>query len=302
MIRDIIKIDRDKCNGCGVCVPNCHEGALQMIDSKATLVSELMCDGLGACVGHCPEGAITIERREAEQYDEIRVIKQMIPQGLNVVIAHLTHLKEHNEVAYLKEAVGYLKIHEGELGFDLSDVVRKVHPVAINKTHHTDAPEHKHVSRHIHTSACPSAKPVSLVTNEINAFEASEFPSELQQWPVQLHLINPVASYFNNADLLIAADCSAYTYGGFHQKFLRGRKLIIACPKLDTGTDTYVDKISTLIDQANINTITVLVMEVPCCSGLMQIVRKAQNNTTRKVPVKLITISIKGQILSDEWV
>jgi len=203
MIRDILKIDEDLCTGCGLCVPNCHEGALQIIDGKARLVSELMCDGLGACIGYCPEGAITIEKREAEPYNETRVIENI---------------------------------------------------------------------------------------------------SELRHWPVQMHLINPNASYFRNSDLLVAADCVAYSTGGFHSRFLKGKSLVIACPKLDQNTEIYIEKLKTLIVNAGVNTITVMMMEVPCCSGLLRMIKAAGLQANRKVPVKQIIIGLKGEILKEEWI
>jgi ferredoxin len=203
MKRDILKIDEELCNGCGQCVPNCHEGALQVIDGKVRLVSELMCDGLGACIGHCPEGAITIETREAEQYNEARVTEQA---------------------------------------------------------------------------------------------------SELRQWPVQMHLVNPNAPYFRNADLLLAADCVAFSLGAFHSKHLKGKSLAIACPKLDQGTDSYIEKLTSMIDIAKVNTITVMMMEVPCCGGLLQMVKTALINAARKVPLKKMIIGISGDVLLEEWV
>ena len=127
MIREIVTIDDDKCNGCGACVPACHEGALQMIDGKARLVSDLMCDGLGACLGHCPMGAITIEKREAEPYDEFKVMQIMVEKGKNTVVAHLKHLKEHNETKYLKEGVQFLEQNSGKLGFSVKEVLHEVH-------------------------------------------------------------------------------------------------------------------------------------------------------------------------------
>ena len=127
MKRDILKIDEELCNGCGQCVPNCHEGALQVIDGKVRLVSELMCDGLGACIGHCPEGAITIEKREAEPYNETKVMEQMISKGKNTITAHLKHLKDHGETGFLQEGVSYLKNNQEILGFDLMEVMHEVH-------------------------------------------------------------------------------------------------------------------------------------------------------------------------------
>jgi len=129
-----------------------------------------------------------------------------------------------------------------------------------------------------------------------------EIPSELSQWPIQLHLINPSASYFKNADLLVAADCTAFSTGNFHPKYLKGKKLIIACPKLDSGIQTYIDKIRQLIDIAKVNTITVMIMQVPCCMGLLQIVQTALDNAKSKVPLKLIVVGLEGEILQEKWV
>ena len=286
MKRDILKIDEDLCNGCGLCVPNCHEGALQVIDGKVRLVSELMCDGLGACIGHCPEGAITIENREAELYNETKVMEQMICKGRNTIIAHLRHLKEHGETEYLREGVKFLNENRMKLAFSLDDVLAEVH-------------SHSHSG---HTSACPGSKTMVIEKPLSSTVSHEGNVSELRQWPVQMHLINPNAQYFRGADLLLAADCVAYSVGGFHNKYLRGRSLAIACPKLDHGTEIYIEKLKTMIDETGINTITVMVMEVPCCSGLLQMVKKAVNDSDRKVPVKLMVAGIAGEILKEEWV
>ncbi len=303
MKRDILKIDEELCNGCGLCVPNCHEGALQVIDAKVRLVSELMCDGLGACIGHCPEGAITIENREAEPYNETRVMEQMKDKGKNTVIAHLTHLKEHGEKGYLQEGVSYLKTHRAELNFNVDEVMSTVHnhgearqiPLAVNT----------HSHQHGHNGGdCPGAKTMVIEKPDNNNSEnaATSQPSELRQWPVQMHLLNPEASYFRNADLLLAADCVAYSMGGFHSKHLKGRSLAIACPKLDHGTDSYIEKLTIIIDSAKVNTITVMMMEVPCCGGLLQMVMAALSQASRKVPVKRMIVGIKGEVLQEEWV
>lgn len=296
MIREIIKIDEELCNGCGQCVPNCHEGALQIIDGKARLVSELMCDGLGACLGHCPEGALEIEKREADEYDETIVIQQMIPKGANTVIAHLKHLKDHNEIAFLKEAVGYLKANEETIELDIPAIISAVH---------NSQPEAPAASGGC-GGGCPGSAPVSF---EKPAFmmapQAAPKPggqSELQQWPVQMHLINPAASYFKGSDLLIAADCTAFAHGDFHGSFIKGKKLVIACPKLDQGKEIYLEKIIRLIDESRVNTITVAIMEVPCCGGLSHLVQMATERAQRKVPVKEVVIGIRGDIISEEWV
>ena len=239
MKRDILKIDEELCNGCGQCVPNCHEGALQVIDGKVRMVSELMCDGLGACIGHCPEGAITIETREAEPYNETLVMEQI-----------RTHVHGHDG------------------------------------------------------GGCPGSRTMVIEKPDTvnNSLVLADQPSELRQWPVQMHLVNPNASYFRGSDLLLAADCVAFSMGGFHSKHLKGKSLAIACPKLDHNTEVYVEKLTAMIDAAKINTITVMMMEVPCCGGLLQMVRAALANTSRKVPVRKMIVGISGEVLQEEWV
>jgi len=293
MIREIIKIDEDLCNGCGVCVPNCHEGALQIIDGKARLISELMCDGLGACIGHCPEGAITIEKREADAYDEITTISQMVKQGKATMFAHLKHLQDHNETGYLQQALGFIKANHEAMPFEISEVHELLH----------GAREEQTSGGGCATGGCPGSAPMAFDAGGLKmAAPAAEVPSELTQWPVQMHLINPAASYFQGADLLVAADCAGFAYGNFHNDFIKGRKMVIACPKLDQGTDIYVQKLVKLIDESRVNTITVVIMEVPCCGGLSQMVKMATQMASRKVPVKEVVIGIKGDVLSEEWV
>lgn len=292
MIREIVKIDEDLCNGCGLCVPNCHEGALQIIDGKARLISDLMCDGLGACLGHCPEGAITIEKREAQAYNETEVMKEMVTKGKNTVVAHLRHLREHNETGFLQEGMAYLKQNRNTLGFDLEEVIDEVHG---NKPKAQDG---------CATGGCPGSKTVVFdAPKDFKLAQPSqEQPSALRQWPVQLHLINPNAPYFKNADLLVAADCTAFSLGNFHDKWLKNKSLVIACPKLDHGAESYINKLAMLIDDAKVNTITVMMMEVPCCGGLLNMVREAKQMTYRNVPVKAIVVGIKGDIISEDWV
>ena len=261
MKRDILKIDEDLCNGCGQCVPNCHEGALQVIDGKVRLVSELMCDGLGACIGHCPEGAITIETREAEPYNEVKVMEQMVSKGKNTIIAHLKHLKDHGETGFLQDGVSFLKSNKDELGFDLAEVLHEVHNHGLHQGHAG--------------GGCPGSKAVVIGRNhDDNPAVSTDQPSELRQWPVQMHLLNPNAPYLRGSDLLLAADCVAFSMGNFHSKYLKGRSLAIACPKLDHGSEIYIEKLIAMIDVAKINTITVMMMEVPCCGGLLQMVRQ----------------------------
>jgi ferredoxin len=199
--RKIVKIDEAKCNGCGECIPNCQEGAIQIIDNKARLISDVFCDGLGACIGHCPWGAILIEERDAEGFDEKKV-------------------KEHVEFS------------------------------------HTE--------------------------------------SELRTWPVQIMLVPENAPYFDNADLLIAADCLPFAYADFHQDLLKGKVLLVGCPKLDDAK-IYQEKISRVLKQNNLKSVTYAHMEVPCCFGLIAIIRQAIIESGREIPFKEVIISIKGE-------
>lgn len=234
--RKIIKIDEEKCNGCGLCIPNCHEGALQIIEGKARLVSDVFCDGLGACLGHCPEGAITMEEREAVEFDQEKVDQ---------------HLK--------------------------SDCA----------------------------GGCPGSKVMDFSPKKEQAAQIEQGgrrQSQLRQWPVQLHLVPPTAPYFQGADVLLAADCVAYSLADFHKDYLAGKALAIACPKLDEGRDIYINKITSMIDQANINTLTVMIMEVPCCSSLLQIAKAGAEAAQRKIPLKLIIVGLQGNILKEEWI
>lgn len=302
MIREIVEINEDLCNGCGECVPNCHEGALQMIDGKARLISDLMCDGLGACIGHCPVGAITIEKREAEAYDEVKVMAIMVGKGKNTVIAHLTHLKDHNEFDFLREGVQYLKEHESEISFPIQEVIHTVH------NHGKAAPQQAQIHIdpspiHGHGGGCPGSKQMSFAPTGVSVDEgAISGQSQLRQWPVQLHLVNPQAPYFRSADVVLAADCVAFSLGNFHDVHLKGKSLAIACPKLDHGSDIYIAKLTSMIDDSKINTLTVMIMEVPCCGGLLQMAKQAVASATRKIPVKLIVVGIKGEILQEDWV
>jgi ferredoxin len=292
MKRKMVKIDEDICNGCGDCIPNCHEGALQVIDGKARLISDLFCDGLGACLGHCPVGAITIEEREAVPYDETAVLKEMVPKGENTVSLHLKHLQEHNETTFYNQGIEYLRSVKDALPFNLNNIEKK-----LNK-------EEQSMEHENGMCGCPGSAARAIERNNLTvvAVPTAEQQSELSQWPIQMHLINPAASYFQNADLLIAADCVAFAMGNFHSAFLKGRKVVIACPKLDSSKETYIQKFVALVNQAKINTLTVMMMEVPCCGGLLQLVQEAIQQAARKVPVKAIYVSIKGEVLQEEWV
>lgn len=301
MIRELVKIDDDLCDGCGDCVPGCHEGALQIIDGKARLISDLMCDGLGTCLGHCPTGALTIEKTEAQPYNETKVMELMVDKGTNTVIAHLKHLKEHQEFNFLKEGVRFLKENADRIDFDVNEVIGKVH----NNGKTQQQPIHVQQMAHAqHGGGCPGSQertfePEGMVMDN-SAMVSGR--SELRQWPVQMHLINPMAPYFQNADVVLAADCVAFAMGNFHQKYLKGKGLAIACPKLDQGQEVYMQKITSMIDEAQINTLTVMIMQVPCCGGLLQMAKTAWENASRKIPLKAIVVGLEGEILSEEWV
>ncbi len=300
MEREIVHIDEEKCNGCGLCVPGCHEGALQIIDGKARLVSDLMCDGLGACLGHCPQDAISIEKREAQPYNETEVIALMIQKGRNTVLAHMKHLKDHNETVYLKEAVNYMLKNEEKIDFDVKEVIREVH----NSGKKPQAVQQVAQMHHHQGGGCPGSKSMDFgnIDPDVPAAALGAQTSQLKQWPVQMHLVQPNASYFQNSDLLLAADCVAFSMGNFHQDYLKGKSLAVLCPKLDQGIDSYIEKVRMMIDDAKVNTITVMMMQVPCCSGLLHIVKAAQANANRKVPVKSIIVGLQGELLKEEWV
>ncbi len=298
MIREIVNINEELCDGCGLCVPNCHEGALQIIDEKARLISDLMCDGLGACIGHCPQGAITIEKREAQPYDEVAVIEEMVKKGKNTVLAHLKHLKDHNETDFLKQGVGFLKQNKDKIDFDVDMIISEVH----NSGNKIQIKEMEHKHEHVNHGGCPGSRAMVFEIDDNEAGNSTQQPSALSHWPVQMHLINPASGHFKGSDFLLAADCVAFTLGNFHSKLLKNKTIGIACPKLDEGADIYIQKLTSLIDDAKINTLTVTIMEVPCCGGLLQMARIAADNASRKVPVKCIVVGTQGNILREDWV
>lgn len=309
MKRTIIKIDEKLCNGCGDCVQGCHEGALQLIDGKAVMVSELYCDGLGACIGECPVGAITLEEREAEPYNEEAVMERLSTKGEGVILAHLKHLKDHGEKKLLQQGVEYLKsknikvdlsgIHgqEEKLGCGCPGSMARSWGAAGERVGHkagvTPAYE-----------ACQVPDQPRGPKSGFTAVQPQSFaqPSELRQFPVQLHLLNPQASYFQGANVLLAADCTAFAAGNFHSKFLKGKMLAIACPKLDSNTEHYMEKLGSMIDDAQIDTLTVLIMEVPCCSGLLGMAKTARDRASRNIPIKAIVLSVQGEVKSEQWI
>ncbi len=279
--RKIIKIEEEKCSGCGLCIPDCPEGALKIIDGKARLISDLFCDGLGACIGTCPEGAITIEEREAKEYVEEEVMRNITRQGKNVIKAHLEHLEEHNQRKYLKQAIDFLEERNIE-------VPLKEEPLPGGDDHMSAF------------SACPGSKMVdSREKDEKVVEETGRRQSQLRQWPIQLHLVSPAAPYYQEADVVLTADCVAYAIGDFHQDYLKGKAIAIACPKLDEGRDIYLEKIKFWLEDAKINSLTVMTMQVPCCMGLLSLAKQALQDSKRKVPIESIVVSIEGEILSE---
>lgn len=313
MKRTVIKIDEELCNGCGNCVSGCHEGALQLIDGKAVMISDLYCDGLGACIGECPVGAIELIEKETEPYNEVAVMERISPKGERVVLAHLKHLKDHGEMLWVNQGVEWLR--ERGINFDLSSIIGNSggekksaeKPVADKQ----ESPHSKDGENMM--CGCPGSMQRDFRDDNIEAGRAgssfsfaapsSQKPqSELRQWPVQLHLLNPAASYFQGADVLLASDCSAFTAGNFHEDFLKNRTLAIACPKLDSNTESYVNKLKMMFEESRINTLTILMMEVPCCGGLLVLAQKARKLSSRNVPIKAIYLSVRGELLSEEWV
>ncbi len=239
MIRKIIHIDEEKCNGCGACASACQEGAIAMVDGKARLMRDDYCDGLGNCLPACPTGAITFVEREAAAYDEAAVEK---------------HLKERAE-----KALEHVKpVHGGCPGMMARAIRRENAPA-------------------------PAA--------------TQEMPSQLSQWPVQIRLVPVNAPYFDGAKLLIAADCTAYAYANFHQKFIRGHIVLVGCPKLDDVD--YADKLTEIIRQNDIRSVTVARMEVPCCGGLERAAKTALQQSGKFIPWNVVTISTDGRILDE---
>lgn len=273
MKRKIIEINEEKCTGCGKCITGCPEGALQLIDGKARLVGELYCDGLGACIGDCPYDAISVVEREAEPYDEYKVMDNVVKGGSLVISAHLKHLKEHNQHQYVNQALEYLKQNNIEV------------------------PKEEQKAGNV-PCGCPGTMQKTLKRENLpKNTHAGPVQSQLGNWPVQLTLLNPDAPYLQNADIVIAADCTAFAYANFHQKFLTGKVLIILCPKLDSTIDIYVDKLTHIFSTKDIKSVTIVHMVVPCCSGVETIVKKAMNNAGKNIFVKDFTVSLEGELI-----
>jgi len=277
MIRKIIKIDEEKCTGCGDCIPECKEGALQIIDEKCRLVSELFCDGLGACIGHCPEGAITIEEREAEEYDEVKVIQSLLDKPRSVLKAHMKHLKDHGADEFLKQATDYLE----KIGIE--------NPIKEKADTNDEKVEFK---------GCPGSlmRFVDDNIDEEKNVEAMEHHSQLRQWPVHLHLVNPNMPVFKGKDLVVMSTCGPLASANIHEQYLKGNAVVVACPKLDY-TEPYSDKLASIFTTANTRKVIIVRMEVPCCGGLSTITEKAVNLSGRKdIQLEEHILSIDGTL------
>ncbi|MEJ2293145.1 MAG: 4Fe-4S binding protein [Candidatus Lokiarchaeota archaeon] len=238
---------------------------------KIIEINEDLCTGCGACVVSCAEGALAIIDGKA------RVVNEVFCDGLGACIGECPE--------------GALKIIEREaLEFDEEEVEKYLESIKEN------------IVKENYQCSCPSAQ--TMVFEEPDDLErlSGSNNSALRQWPIQMHLINPLAPYFKGADILLTADCVAYSLGGYHGNYLRGRSIAIACPKLDQGREGYIEKIRMWIDEAKINTLTVMMMEVPCCTGLLALAKDAANQARRKVPIKYIIVGIKGDILKEEWI
>jgi NAD-dependent dihydropyrimidine dehydrogenase PreA subunit len=258
MLRDIVIIDEDLCDGCGVCVPACHEGALRIIDGKARLMADNLCDGLGACLGHCPRGAIRVEKRDAEAFDEVAVAAAQHgapAHARNGGLPTVTAPHGGDRTAAHSAATGDL-------------------PCGCPGTHL------KQFARPAHAAAGPAAGPAL---------------SELSHWPVQLRLLPPTAPVLRGARLLIAADCVPVAYAGFHQELLRGRAVVIACPKLD-DPHGYVEKLTQIVAANQPESVTVAHMEVPCCTGILRMVWEACQDAGYAGPVESIVIGTDGVV------
>lgn len=278
MLREIIKIDEEKCDGCGACVPSCHEGAIQIIEGKARLISDLFCDGLGACIGHCPTGAITIEKREAEPYDEIKVMDIMITKPDSVIKAHLLHLFEHNEKDLLNQALEYLKSKDKKIDLDFENKG--------SEQQNQGCAGSKMINLNVLKQAAPKA--IKEAKNE----------SQLEQWPVMLHLVNPNASYFKNKELVIMSTCGPVASANVHKDYLEGRAVVVACPKLD-NTEPYIDKLSSIFSIGEISKAIVVKMEVPCCGGLSRIAMISAMRDNLSITLEEHTLSLEGELINN---
>ncbi len=278
MKRQIITIDEEKCDGCGACVTGCKEGALQIIDGKARLLSETYCDGLGACLGECPRGAISIEEREADPYSEAAVMEKLIRQPREIIAAHLDHLAGHGEKEYHAEALRFLE--ENDIQYSAEEV----------------SPNHG-----VHEKmqcGCPGSAAREIRRSGGAPGPSGRAESMLGQWPVQLHLVSPAAPYFKNAELVVMSTCAPLASANVHADYLAGRAVVVACPKLDV-TDPYINKLAEIFRINNTNRAIIVRMEVPCCGGLTRIAAVAAGQSGREgLTVEEHVLSVQGELIN----
>ncbi|WP_136797646.1 ATP-binding protein [Desulfosediminicola ganghwensis] len=253
-IRKIIKIDEELCNGCGVCVPDCAEGSLKIIDGKAKLVADNLCDGLGACLGSCPTGALQIIEREADEFDE-EAVEQFLAEEKR---------KQEKE----QPATPAATMDCGCASSHIQSFNQPIKPM----------------------SSCQTASQ----PRELSVAAADEATSSLQHWPVQIRLVPPTAPFLQNAHLLVAADCTAVAARSFQEKYLDGKAVMMGCPKFDDA-ELYIQRFTDIFQTCNLQSITVLIMEVPCCSSMNVIIDKALKRSGVDVPVKRVTLSVRGE-------
>lgn len=289
MIRKIIKIDKQACDGCGLCINACHEGAIELVDGKATLIRDDYCDGLGNCLPACPQNAISFEEREAAEFDEEAVKRHL---------ASLRHNHPHHDHHPHPQSLNEHNHHEHSCnGHSHHNGIHSHH--GHHGHHHHE--HHGHHEQHEHTlpCGCPGNQ-AELLSRPESAYKPetqAEIKSQLKQWPAQIKLVPVNASYFDKAHLLIAADCSAYAYGNFHNEFMRNKITLIGCPKLDAVD--YSEKLTAILEQNDIKSVTLTRMEVPCCGGLEHALKTALKNSGKLIPWQVVTISINGRILED---
>jgi NAD-dependent dihydropyrimidine dehydrogenase PreA subunit len=287
VLRKIVRIDAEKCNGCGLCVPSCAEGAIRIVDGKAVLAAENLCDGLGNCLGECPQGAIAIEERPAEGFDESAVQRHL---------SSASRVDGGVPCPYPSAGKGMADSHahprQPRMGMAPHGPSVGMAPEMAAAAGHAGCPGA--MARLFRRPGAPNA---AVVGAPAAAQAASSTPSQLSQWPVQLALVPASGEFWRDADVLIAADCVPFALPEFHAKLLSGRKLAIACPKLDDMTP-YVEKLAAIFSQNSIRSVTVAHMEVPCCGGIVYAVREAMDRAGRNdLPFRDVTVSIEGQVL-----
>lgn len=281
-VRTMVHIDEDKCDGCGLCVPDCAEGALQIVDGKARLVSDIYCDGLGACLGSCPQDAITMVDREADEFNEEAVNERLKDLGRDPLPGHA-----HQDAAKGEAACADDKAKDMACGC----------PGTISQSFDRPKPAPAATGT---GAGCPGSRSQSFdqPKSAPQADQSGPVASKLGNWPIQISLVPPKAPYLEGADLLIAADCAPFAYGDFHRRFMDGKVALIGCPKLD-NTQAYVEKLSVMFRDNNINSISLVYMEVPCCTGLVQLVQEALRQSGAAIPTTLYRVGIKGDFVEE---